>query len=291
MRITRVLAAITVALAAWSAEGQSRYVKAVLIADTTAIEWDKPFRLGVLFTIPPRAHIYWRYPGDSGLPTSIEWRFPDGFAAGELQWPNPVRFEIPEINDISYGYTGETLLFTVIRPSNPADLAGPFAFEAEAQWLICLEDGECIPERAALRLALPAGTMRPSGHAKAFEKYASRVPISAADPSIALMVEFRARKGRLSAIAKGAMRFTAGTGGIRPGFFPEEGPPWELVAQASEAWSKLEFAVARDDGESAVPAGVLTLPVRHAETSGERVLYLRVGPDEIAGGDGDVSGR
>ena len=77
-------------------------VKARLVADVETIEPGTPFRLGVLLTIPEHAHIYWRNPGTSGLATGIEWDLPEGFTVGELQWPNPQRFEIEEIDDITY---------------------------------------------------------------------------------------------------------------------------------------------------------------------------------------------
>lgn len=281
MRITPVFIAAVSVLGAWDIEAQPRYVRTALIADTEAVEAAKPFRLGILFTIPPCAHIYWRHPGDSGLPTSIEWRLPEGFEAGELQWPNPVRFEIPKIDDISYGYGEETLLFIVVTPTKTADITGALTVEAEAQWLICFEDGECIPERAELRLSLPAGPARPSGHVTTFETHAARVPISAGDPSIASMVELRAKEGRLSAIAKGPWRFTSVASGPQPDFFPEDGPSWELIERGGETWPNLEFAAPRGDGGAATPAGVLTLPVQHAETGEARVLYIRLGVHDI----------
>ena len=34
-------------------------------------------------------HTYWENPGDSGLPTTVDWTLPDGITAGPLQWPVP----------------------------------------------------------------------------------------------------------------------------------------------------------------------------------------------------------
>ena len=33
-------------------------------------------------------HTYWINPG-TGYPTSLRWTLPEGFSAGEIQWPTP----------------------------------------------------------------------------------------------------------------------------------------------------------------------------------------------------------
>ncbi len=40
-------------------------------------------------------HVYWRNPGDSGLPPEVAWTLPAGFSAGPLQWPAPSRIPWP----------------------------------------------------------------------------------------------------------------------------------------------------------------------------------------------------
>ena len=56
--------------------GASRNVGATLVADVTAVQPGKPFRVGVLLRMAPEWHTYWRNPGDSGLPTKIAWTLP-----------------------------------------------------------------------------------------------------------------------------------------------------------------------------------------------------------------------
>src|SRR5579863_7241781 len=70
-------------------------VKAQLVADTQHIEPGQNFRLGVLYTMVPKWHIYWKYAGDAGIPTQIDWQLPPGFQAGPLQWPLPSREQEP----------------------------------------------------------------------------------------------------------------------------------------------------------------------------------------------------
>ena len=55
----------------------------------------------------PGWHTYWRNPGDSGLPTTLDWKLPPGVAAGPIQWPAP--HALPAGPLVNYGYEGEVL--------------------------------------------------------------------------------------------------------------------------------------------------------------------------------------
>jgi len=49
------------------------------VANVSAIAPGQPFMLGFKFTIAPGWHIYWKNPGDSGLPTEVKLNLPEGF--------------------------------------------------------------------------------------------------------------------------------------------------------------------------------------------------------------------
>ena len=66
-------------------------IKAELLADTDAVVSGKPFTIGLLLRIAPGWHMYWKFPGDAGLPTEIKWNLPVGWKAGEIQWPIPLK--------------------------------------------------------------------------------------------------------------------------------------------------------------------------------------------------------
>jgi len=147
-------------------------VKASLISDTDSIKPGQKFRVGVFYKIEPGWHIYWKYSGDSGLPTKIEWRLPPGFKVHDLQWPLPLRDKEPGDLEV-FDYTGETLLFTTVEAPDPLP-AGPFAIEAKTDWLVC--QSLCIPGHAQLTLKLDSGTPSAAGAAQVFEKYAAQLP-------------------------------------------------------------------------------------------------------------------
>jgi thiol:disulfide interchange protein len=153
-------------------------VTASLLSDVTAIQPDQKFRVGVLYRIEPGWHIYWKFSGDSGIPTKIEWQLPAGFKAGNLQWPLPMREKEPGELEV-FDYTSEVLLFAEIEA--PASLpAQPILIQAKTDWLVC--QSLCVPGRAQLSLTLAAGGNTPSDSAQIFQKYASLVPGQPASP-------------------------------------------------------------------------------------------------------------
>src|SRR5687768_10730995 len=84
-------------------------VKAELLADTTAVRAGEPFTVGVLFRLKPEWHVYWTNPGDSGAPVTVRFQLPEGFTAGPVQYPVPVRFVQPG-DMVGYGYHDALLL-------------------------------------------------------------------------------------------------------------------------------------------------------------------------------------
>jgi thiol:disulfide interchange protein DsbD len=103
-------------------------------------------------------HSYWRNPGDAGMATTIEWDLPEGFETGELQWPHPLRIEVPPL--VSYGYLDEVLLLTEVTPPDDLVPGTTVTLAGRADWLICTEI--CLPASAELRLELPVGSSVPS---------------------------------------------------------------------------------------------------------------------------------
>ncbi len=153
-------------------------VKATLLADVKAIQPGQKFRVGVLYRIEPSWHIYWRYSGDSGIPTKIAWQLPQGFKVGDLQWPVPMRDKEPGDLEV-FDYTSEVLLFAEVEA--PATLPpGPILIQAKTDWLVC--QSLCVPGRAQLSLTLTGGGNVASDSAQIFQKYASLVPGQLANP-------------------------------------------------------------------------------------------------------------
>ncbi len=153
-------------------------VTASLLSDVAAIQPGQKFRVGVFYRIEPSWHIYWKFSGDSGIPTKIEWQLPAGFKAGNLQWPLPMREKEPGELEV-FDYTSAVLLFAEIEA--PAILpAQPILIQAKTDWLVC--QSLCVPGRAQLSLTLTGGVNTPSDSAQIFQRFASLVPSQPAGP-------------------------------------------------------------------------------------------------------------
>lgn len=130
---------------------KAEHIEAELIAENLALNPGGDNWLALRIVPEDGWHIYWRNPGDSGLPTALSWTLPAGLSAGELQWPYPHRSALGDI--VNYGYGSQTLL--PVQLQVPADWpAGqPVPLKAKAKWLVCKDI--CIPGSADLSLSLP----------------------------------------------------------------------------------------------------------------------------------------
>jgi thiol:disulfide interchange protein len=174
-------------------------VKASIVSDAKSIKPGQKFRVGVLYQIEPGWHIYWKYSGDSGLPTKIEWQLPPGFKSGALQWPLPLREKEPGDLEV-FDYTSEVLLFAEIEA--PATLPSePIVIQAKTDWLVC--QSLCVPGRAQLSLTLGGGENIASDSAQIFEKYASLVPKQPVSP---IKIGFNRSGKSLVAVVEGVRK-------------------------------------------------------------------------------------
>ncbi|MBW2294421.1 MAG: hypothetical protein JRG94_19240, partial [Deltaproteobacteria bacterium] len=144
-----------------------------LLIESNGAATDEPIRVGLLFDIEPGWHIYWRNPGDSGLPTRIAWQVEEA-TVGELQWPAPEVFHEPLTGFTTYGYAEQVLLSTQITIHSRVD--GPIRLGASARFLACKEI--CIPGSVDLERVLTLGSRQAPDPAasKLFEAYQARVP-------------------------------------------------------------------------------------------------------------------
>ena len=145
-----------------------------LISDAASVEPGSTFWVGLRQRIAPGWHTYWINPGDSGEPPSIEWKLPEGFAAGPIVWPRPARLPVGPF--MSFGYEREVVL--PIELTAPASLGtdAPVVLRGHVSWLVC--EKICIPEEAEVALSLPvaAGPPAPSVTAPAVEEARRAAP-------------------------------------------------------------------------------------------------------------------
>lgn len=239
---------------------QTENVRAELLADVSAVKPGEPFWVGLRQTIRPKWHTYWKNPGESGLPTEIAWKLPEGAKAGPIVWPRPHLFDISGV--INYGFKDEAVLLVQITP--PATLSGDFKLAADANWLVC--EDVCIPEDGKFELTLPVsatGSPAPPATRAIFDKARQELPVQSPWPA------------RYGVAKSGDPTLIVEAKGLKPDtirdvyFFPGEwGPVASMAKQNAVVGAEgIRIPLRRGDAKGNLPgdlAGTLVLTERTA---------------------------
>jgi len=110
------------------------------------------FVAGIQLDSKPGWHTYWLNGGDSGAPTTLDWRLPAGITASDIQWPTPERYADQDL--VTYVYHGTQILLVPFKVA-PGTPEGPLELSATAKWLECKES--CLPQKAEIRTTLTVG--------------------------------------------------------------------------------------------------------------------------------------
>lgn len=139
------------ALSAGAQEMPDQPLQADLVAQHAALQPGTEARLGLRLRHLPHWHSYWINPGDSGLPTRLAWKLPEGWRAGDIDWPLPQRFAVGSLQN--FGYEGELVLPLALSVPADARPGSTVQLAVTVKWLACRE--ACIPGKSELTLALP----------------------------------------------------------------------------------------------------------------------------------------
>ncbi len=142
---------------------EESHARASLVAADTAVQPGRELVVALRLVHEPHWHTYWVNPG-TGYATSLTWKLPPGWKAGEIQWPAPGLIRDRAGTITGNGYDGDLLLPVVLTP--PADLkpGERVTLAASAAWLVCSE--VCIPGEAEVELVLPVSANPPAAHAE-----------------------------------------------------------------------------------------------------------------------------
>jgi thiol:disulfide interchange protein DsbD len=155
--------------------GRQQKVDVKLLAEKAAVQPGQTITLALRQKITPGWHTYWINPGDSGEPTRIEWKLPQGVTAGPIQWPLPHAIPVGPL--MNYGYSDEILLLSDLKVLDTV-AAGRLDIAADVKWLVCQEI--CIPEEGQVSLSLPvidkAISPRASADAPAIAEARKQIP-------------------------------------------------------------------------------------------------------------------
>ena len=124
---------------------------AELVSEVAAIAPGQPFRVALKIQHAPHWHTYYLNPGQVGFAPKITWNLPEGFTAGDLQFPVPILGTFAGAP--FYGYEGETWFLQTLTPPASLKPGDTVTLSGRAAWLACKT--QCLPGRAPLELTLP----------------------------------------------------------------------------------------------------------------------------------------
>jgi DsbC/DsbD-like thiol-disulfide interchange protein len=111
----------------------------------------QPFTVAVFFEMDPDWHVYFKDPGESGMPPEVQWSLPEGLTAGELQFPIPEVLKTPA--GVNFVYHDKVAFLVEMTPGANFQLGRSVEIEARVSWLECDAD-TCLPAKGAAKVAV-----------------------------------------------------------------------------------------------------------------------------------------
>lgn len=195
-------------------------LKIELVSGVKAMTPGRPFHVALRLRHNPGDHTYWKFPGIVGVPTGIEWKLPEGFEAGPIEWPEPEVVLMYQIK--AQGYEGEVLLPVRITPPRSLTPGRTIVLAGRASWMCC--GRTCHPGFKDLSLALPVSA-EPGAADERWSAAIARARASVPAPLEGWKAEAARHQGkvhlRLTALGEPARRRAAVIRRLR--FFTDDG--------------------------------------------------------------------
>lgn len=222
-----MLLVIQPALAASTTTGP--HFSAELIPESRAPAPGKQCTLALVIKPEQGWHIYWRNPGEAGLPPQPQWQLPAGFSAGALKHPVPSEQIVDGL--ISNIHENRVALLTDLSVPDAVATGTPVPVGLKVRMAICTM-GHCIPHRLSLNLRLVAGNGTldeqqaglfrearaalpvPLGKPGTYEFTASTLSLSLPLPVTGDITSVQVFFDGDGVVAHGRQRFTRGGGGL-----------------------------------------------------------------------------
>jgi thiol:disulfide interchange protein DsbD len=243
-------------------------VAATAFLDAARVRPGDTFTLGVQLVMQPGWHVYWRNPGDAGLPVSIRIGEGGGFKTGEIAWPVPIRFMQPG-DIVGYGYTDSVLLTVPVTAPVSMPAGRTESLHVDVSWLVCKD--VCIPGRASLDVPVEIGAQLAPANDELFRTWRDRVPTEGPTPFAVAnetgSIDAQTRRGQF----RRTLEWPAGVTDVA--WFPFEDPALAVsdvaVRPAGPRSVVLEFTVERLAGQSPA-SGRLDSVVAFTTADGQR---------------------
>ncbi len=187
-------------------------------------------RLAIRFDIEAGYHLYFAYPGQSGVGTKFAWQLPAGVTVDSIEWPVPERLVTEGL--VTQVYQNSFVVLTAMHAG--ASIGGAH-LAVKISWGVCRI--QCTADDETLHLSVPAGTGRPNPEWQAAAAGLHRLAAPVPGLSVAVIRQGSSTILRLTpsaAVPKGAHLLT---------FFPLDGTALDtcVVAQPRMAGAATEL--------------------------------------------------
>lgn len=148
-----------------------------LISEESSVQPGGQTWVALHFHLADGWHAYWKNPGDSGMPVSVDWKIPAGIQVGNLEWPSPEKFELDGL--VGYGYDKDFVLLAPITADKEASSGSSADLTATVDWLVC-SDSMCQPGSQTISLTVPVSSEQPRTDARwsdLFSKAREKIPL------------------------------------------------------------------------------------------------------------------
>ena len=152
-----------------SRAGETKVLQMRLTSSTEGTEGLKEIPISLEVITNPGWKIYWRYPGDSGLPTEINFNDSSNLKSFQIFWPAPFRFSTFGID--TFGYEGQIIFPINVIPEIVNEMIN---LNTQISLLACNEI--CIPFQEEISLQIPKTTSRPNINTRVRAQFLSLVP-------------------------------------------------------------------------------------------------------------------
>ncbi|MDD9911935.1 MAG: protein-disulfide reductase DsbD family protein [Alphaproteobacteria bacterium] len=129
-------------------------VETQLVSSHVVIQPNQTFQISWHLNMDEGWHVYWKNPGDTGLPAEITWHLPQGFQTSPPTWPIPHPIPTPPV--MSYGYEKPINLITTVAAPADLPLNETITIKADVAFLMCKD--VCLPGQASLQTDVLTGS-------------------------------------------------------------------------------------------------------------------------------------
>ena len=143
--------------------------EARLISSVTAKGDLQTLPLALEFRLAPGWKIYWRTPGEAGLPPTIDLLADGDAVISQIKWPVPKRFNAFGFDN--FGYDSAVILPLQVSGHR---LGSSVQLRGQIEALVCADI--CVPLGGSVALIMPAGPASPTVDSRAIAQATALVP-------------------------------------------------------------------------------------------------------------------